>query len=157
MHPFCPFGDDAWVDCGSFCWCSLVKFVGSRKMLLVSARAITNDDLRGVLVWHHYRSSWESASSRVYIVGQQWLLHHACMKCSTWLECLSHETFSFTTLVHVLMTCRVFPASFLKRICNCDSSTVLVHYNVGASLDLAFFEIGVTLFKFLLSKDFRVM
>ena len=85
-------GDDTWVV--SFKRLGLNKsvLVGWNKLSFVIGASVTDDDLRRILVGHHYRWLGQSASERVGVVRSQGLLQHACVQVVSHLIGLGRET-----------------------------------------------------------------
>ena len=72
--------NDSWVSCLELLWLDIGVLVGGHELSLVVSASISNDDLGGVLIWHHNSRLGESASESIWVVWLKWLLQHARVK-----------------------------------------------------------------------------
>ena len=76
-------------------WISKKILIGTQKLSLVVCASISNNNRRGILVWHDHSWLRESASERVWVIWLERFLYHPCMQILSHFVLLLRKWYSF--------------------------------------------------------------
>ena len=127
--------NNSWVSCLKGLWLDEGVLVGRNELSLVVGASISDNDLGGVLIWHH--NSWlgKSASESIWVVWLKRLLQHTGVEVLSNLVLILGKSCNFreslAIKVHWLWS------TIIER--DADSLTILLQ-DLAAGCDLGVFE-----------------